>query len=103
MYDMTPSDILDFTYCKRRWYFHHIENIHNDNHILLVEGTKAHETVDEYHKTIRNGIVTITGLSHALFMTARKASAGKILSQSCQRISWPAACMKRSWIRHSAP
>lgn len=59
---MTPSDILDFTYCKRRWYLHHIENIHNDNHILLIEGTKAHETVDEYHKTIRNGIMTITAM-----------------------------------------
>lgn len=62
MYDITPSDILDFTYCKRRWYLHHVENIRNDNHILLIEGTKMHEAVNEYHKIIRDGIMTITAM-----------------------------------------
>lgn len=62
MYEITPSEILDFTYCKRRWYLHRIENESNDKHILLVQGSIDHEDVDEFHKIIRGDVISITGM-----------------------------------------
>lgn len=59
---ITPSQMLDFVYCQRRWYLHTIENVDNSNHRLLVEGSFIHEEVDSGHISYGRNFVRLCGL-----------------------------------------
>lgn len=45
-YTVSCSAILDYVYCKRRWYLHYIEREKNDN-VYMIEGKHEHEPYDE--------------------------------------------------------
>lgn len=51
---ITANEILDYTYCKRRWYLHSIEKQNNKQDILLTEGAIIHD------KLTNNNMIHLT-------------------------------------------
>lgn len=62
-FDSIPiSSVLDYVYCKRRWYLHSIEHEQESN-IYIELGSIEHEYVDECHLNITNGVLTATNVA----------------------------------------
>ena len=53
---ITASEILDFTYCPRRWYLHSRESQQNDNHYLLVEGNAIHDSIQSNKSLLKDAV-----------------------------------------------
>ena len=62
-YPITPSSILDYTYCPRRWYLHTLECQNSCSNIYLTEGSIEHENVDISTSKFFDNTLTLTNMT----------------------------------------